>query len=145
MPWWAWFVLGAALLAAEVILATDFYLVFFGVAALLVGALALGGVAVPPWAEWTAFVVFSVASLMLYRKRFRGWLTKPEKVLNREIAGKTAVAVDAIAAGATGSVELRGSRWKARNEGGEAIGAGEDCHVARIEGVMLHVHKLSSS
>ncbi len=141
MPWWAWFVLGAALLAMEVALATDFYLVFFGVAALVVGGLSVAGVSVPAWAEWAAFAALSVGCLMLYRERLRGWLTRPHKKLNREIAGKTAVAVDAIAAGDTGSVELRGSRWTAHNRGDEAIGAGERCQVDRIDGVTLDVRR----
>ena len=145
MPWWAWFVLGAALLAAEVVLSTDFYLVFFGAAALIVGGLVVAGVSVPPWAEWAAFGALAVGFLLLYRERLRVWLTRPHKTLNREIAGKTAVAVDAIAAGAMGSVELRGTRWKAHNESAEAIGAGESCRVDRIDGVTLHVRKGTSS
>ncbi len=141
MPWWAWFVLGAALLAAEAFLSTDFYLVFFGAAALIVGGLLVAGVSVPPWAEWAVFGVLAVACLLLYRERLRSWLSRPHKTLNREIAGKTAVAVDAIAAGATGSVELRGSRWTAHNESVDPIAAGESVHVARIDGLTLHVRK----
>ena len=35
MPWWGWIVLGAALLAAESVVDAQFFLVFFGAAALI--------------------------------------------------------------------------------------------------------------
>ena len=42
MPWWGWFVLAAALLAVELfVIDAQFYLVFLGVSAALVGLLGL--------------------------------------------------------------------------------------------------------
>lgn len=39
MPWWTWIVMGAALLALETTIPTDFYLAFLGIAALATGTL----------------------------------------------------------------------------------------------------------
>ena len=41
MPWWGWVVVGAALLGAEIVVPTDFYLVFLGLSALAVGLVGL--------------------------------------------------------------------------------------------------------
>jgi membrane protein implicated in regulation of membrane protease activity len=61
MPWWGWIVVGAALLGAETIVDAQFYLVFFGVAALLTGALGAAGMAGPVWMQWAIFGVLCVA------------------------------------------------------------------------------------
>ena len=55
MAWWFWIALGAVLLAAEVIISADFYLVFFGISGLVVGVLALAGVNLPQWGQWLLF------------------------------------------------------------------------------------------
>ena len=43
--WWHWLVLGLVLLAAELASAGGFYIIFFGVGALVVGVLAALGAA----------------------------------------------------------------------------------------------------
>ncbi|MGH2570670.1 MAG: NfeD family protein, partial [bacterium] len=82
MPWWSWIVLGAALLGAEVLLATDFYLVFFGVAAVVVGLVELGARDLPVWSQWLLFAAIAVAGLVLYRKRLRERLIRPDRALD---------------------------------------------------------------
>ena len=57
MPWWGWIFVGATLLAAEVALSTDFYLVFFGAGALVLGVLGLVGLSLPVWAQWLLFAL----------------------------------------------------------------------------------------
>ena len=56
MTWWAWMILGAFLFGAE-LLAIDaqFYLVFLGISAALVGVLDLLGIAMPEWVQWLVF------------------------------------------------------------------------------------------
>ncbi len=87
MAWWFWIALGAVLLAAEVIIAADFYLVFFGLAGLVVGGLVLAGVAVPTWAQWLLFAVLSVAGLMVYRRRWKRSLSRVDRELPPELEG----------------------------------------------------------
>ena len=48
MPWWGWFVLAAALLSFELfVIDAQFYLVFLGVSAALVGLLGLADGTMP--------------------------------------------------------------------------------------------------
>ena len=117
MPWWAWIVMGAVLLGAEVALATDFYLVFFGLAALLVGLLGLMGLSLPAGLQWLVFGALAVVALVAYRQRLRDRLSRPEKELDEELVGKTAVAREDLAPGGSGRVEVRGTSWRGLNQG----------------------------
>ena len=67
MPWWTWIAAGALLLVAEVVLPTDFFLVFFGAAGLVVGLAMLLGLHPPAWAQWLLFAALSIVSLVVLR------------------------------------------------------------------------------
>ena len=69
MTWWAWMILGAVLLGAE-LFAVDaqFYLVFLGVSAAVVGLGVLFGITMPEWVQWLAFAVISVIFFVTFRK-----------------------------------------------------------------------------
>ena len=60
MQWWIWVVLGAGLFIADVALINTYYLIWFGIGALLVGLLAA---VVPESALWLQVAVFGVSSL----------------------------------------------------------------------------------
>ena len=63
MTWWGWMVLGAVLLGAELFaIDAQFYMVFLGVSAALVGLAGLLGLAMPEWAQWMAFAALSLIS-----------------------------------------------------------------------------------
>lgn len=140
MVWWIWIILGALLLVAEVIITTDFYIVFFGVAAVLVGVIGLLGLDLPNFAQFLLFAVLSVAGLVLYRSRLKQRWQSADRELGPEIVGERAVAREEITPGARGRVNLRGATWDAVNEGEGAIAAGVDCRVARVDGLTLYVH-----
>jgi len=143
MPWWGWVVVGAVLLAAELfVIPTDFFLVFLGFAAFLVGILGLAGVALPEWGQWATFAVLAVVLLVF----FRGWLRARFPKATRAddtLVGEIAVAREALAAGATGRIELRGTTWSARNAGEAALAPGDRARVERVEGLTLHVRRES--
>ena len=63
MMWWGWMVLGALLLGVE-LFAVDaqFYLVFLGVSAALVGLAALMGIELPEWGQWALFATLALIS-----------------------------------------------------------------------------------
>ncbi len=44
MTWWAWMILGAVLFGAELAVDTQFFLIFLGVSAALVGLAELAGI-----------------------------------------------------------------------------------------------------
>ncbi|MBJ18481.1 MAG: hypothetical protein CL933_03565 [Deltaproteobacteria bacterium] len=139
MPWWGWVTVGALLLAAEMTFVDlEFYLVFLGVSALLVGLLSVAGVDMPFWLEWIVFAVLAVGSFVLFRRRLYTVLhPPPEGAIREGVEGDRAIALDEIAPGTTGSVTLRGSTWTGRNQGSATIVPGAPCRVERSEGLVL--------
>ena len=49
MLWWQWMILGTVFLGAEIAVDAEFYLVFLGISALLVGLLGATSVTLPIW------------------------------------------------------------------------------------------------
>jgi inner membrane protein len=139
MAWWFWIVLGAVLLAAEVIIAADFYLVFFGLAGLVVGLLAVFGVALPVWGQWLLFAGLAIVGLVVYRGRWKRRLMTADREMLPELEGEFGAACETIAAGGRGRVDLRGSAWDAQNVGSGHLAAGDRCVVVRVDGLTLHV------
>jgi len=141
MPWWGWIVVGAALLGAETVVDAQFYLVFFGAAALVTGALTAAGLAGPVWLQWTIFGVLCVAGAATFRRRFYGMIRRSDAVVGQGTVGELAVAREAIAPGGRGQVELRGTVWEARNTGASPIAPGESARVERVEGLVLDLRR----
>lgn len=143
MPWWAWIVAGAALLAAEAVVTTDFWLFFVGVSALLVGLLGLAGAELPVWAQWLVFAGLSVVLLAFARRRLRRTLARAGGASDSagDVIGSQAVANETIAAGARGRGELRGSLWQMVNAGPDPVAVGDRCTVERVDGVTLYVRR----
>lgn len=142
MPWWGWITIGAICLIAEMtIVDLQFFLVFLGASALLVGLLGLAGFALPFWGQWLAFAVLAVGSLVVFRRRLYSILRPPPEDQIREgVVGDRATSVGAIGPGKTGTVVLRGSTWTGRNVGADAIPPGGPCRIERADGVVLEIH-----
>ena len=140
--WWFWVLLGLALLFLELVTPTGFYLLFFGVAAVLVGLLAAVGLDGPAWLQWLLFSLLSIGSLLLLRGRLQERMRRvaPAQADN-DLVGRTAQALENIAVDGYGQVELRGTSWRAKNVGSEPIAQAESCQVDRVEGVVLWVRK----
>jgi len=141
MAWWSWIVVGALLLAAEVVLPTDFFIVFFGAAAIVVGLVQLVGLGLPAWGQWLLFAGLSVTSLLLLRPRLRRALRREETVGHTEMVGEIVTVGDEIPPQGTGKGELRGTVWVVHNAGSQPLRAGERCQVASVEGLTLHVRR----
>ena len=141
MPWWGWVTVGTLLLVAEMAFVDlEFFLVFLGVSALLVGAISILGLELPFWMQWIVFALLSVASLVFFRQRLYALIRPPpDGEVRTGVEGEHATAVESIAPGATGSVTLRGANWTGLNRGAETIPAGARCHVERSEGVTLEL------
>ncbi len=70
MPWWAWLVLGIGLLGVEMlVIDAQFYLVFIGLSAAVVGLLGLAGVDLPDWMQWLLFSALAIVAMIAFRKR----------------------------------------------------------------------------
>lgn len=139
MAWWIWIVVGIVLLAAEVVISTDFYLVFLGLAAFVVGILDLVGLSIPGWGEWLLFAALAIAGVVAYRSHWRRRLLTADREMAPELVGETGTARVPIPAGGRGRIELRGAVWEALNADAGEIGAGDRCRVERVDGLTLVV------
>lgn len=139
MPWWGWIVVGASLLASEVIVDAQFYLVFLGVSALVVGIALGAGMPAPVWVQWMAFGALSVFTFVTFRGQLYGALRGSAKGMEDTLIGEEGIALDEITPGATGGAELRGSVWRARNSGATVIAKGTRVRVEDASGVVLSV------
>jgi len=140
MMWWGWMVLGAVLLSIE-LFAVDaqFYLVFLGLSAALVGLAALLGVELPVWGQWALFAVLALVSFFTFRKGLYEKLRVGPTGLRESLEGEQVTVQDGLAAGAEGRIEFRGTRWVARNVGDSGIPAGHKARVVQVDGVTLNI------
>jgi membrane protein implicated in regulation of membrane protease activity len=141
MTWWIWILLGLALLALEMVTPGGFFVFFFGLAALVVGAAVgceLGG---PDWFQWMLFSVLSIGSVFLFRSRLVAALKarEGETVGVETLVGEVATLADDLAPGGVGKAELRGTAWIVRTEEPRPLPRGQRCRVQRVEGLTLWV------
>ena len=140
MTWWYWLVLGLVLVALEMASSGGFYIIFFGVSAIVVSLLTATGLAAANWMQWLLFPVLSIASLLLFRNPLMRTLNLGGGAVDIDtLAGETGTALDDIGAGANGRVELRGTTWSARNTGSAPLPRGHRCVVVRTERLTLIV------
>ena len=140
MLWWVWILLGFLLLLAELLTPGGLYLLFFGVAAIVVGLLSGLNLTGPPWMQWLMFSILSVVALSLFRRPLLKRL-RPASLGGEvdSLVGETAIALEDMAVDAIGKAELHGSAWSARNVGGNLLARGQRCTVERVDGLMLCV------
>jgi membrane protein implicated in regulation of membrane protease activity len=140
MTWWYWLVLGLVLIALEMVSSGGFYIIFFGIAAVVVAGFAGTGLTEANWLQWLLFSVFSIASLVVFRNPLMRKLNLGAGAADIDtLAGETGTALDDMSVGANGRVELRGTTWSARNAGSTPLARGHRCVVVRTERLTLLV------
>lgn len=139
MSWWLWVVFGLVLAAIELATPGGFFVVFFGVAAVVVGLLDVAGVVAEPWQQWLLFPIIALISLRLFRRPLLALLNTREPGPVDSLIGEVAIAETAIGAGEHGRAELRGTSWKARNVAGAMIAAGQRTRVTAVDGLTLDI------
>jgi inner membrane protein len=138
--WWHWLVLGLLLCVAEMAASGGFYIIFFGLSALIVGLLAAAGVAGPVTVQVLLFSVLSVLGLVLFRSRLLRVMQKtPQSPQIDTLIGEIGTASEDLSPGSIGRVELRGTQWSARNAASVAIVRGARCRVVRVDGLTIFV------
>lgn len=139
MIWWHWLLLGLLLLGAEMMTPGGFYILFFGLAALLVGAIAWLELVPGESMQWLLFSGIAIASLLLFRGPLLTRINASE-VKHPDVdsmMGEIAIPIDTLGAGAIGKVELRGTTWSARNTGPSPLIKGQRSKVTGMDGLTL--------
>jgi inner membrane protein len=140
MQWWAWIAVGAILLGSELTFVNaQFYLVFVGASALVVGILALAGAATADWLQWLIFAALAVTSLLTFRGRVYERMRRTLPVMRSGPAGEIVTLPLELPPGETCRLEHRGSSWSAINAGEAVIAAGSRARVERVDGLTLVV------
>lgn len=141
MTWWLWAFLGLFLLGSEIVTPGGFYMLFFGIGALVVGALVGLGMIHSEWMSWLLFSVFSVASLVILRPPLRRLMTADRGNVSSvdTMGGETAIVLDDLPPGAVGKAECRGSTWNAHNAGDKPLLKGQRSLVDRVDGITLWI------
>lgn len=140
---WIWVVVGMVLLGIEILLPSTF-LLWPGLAALVVGAITLfHGLGSPIWPWQAQLLVFLILSLVFayFGKRVmreNEWDKSEVEDLNdrgAQLVGQTAVLADAISNG-QGRVKIGDTTWRVK---GDDAKAGTRVRVVSAEGGTLHV------
>ena len=138
--WWHWLVLGLLLIALELAASGGFYIIFFGIAAVIISLVVALGADTPVWVELLLFSVLSIGSLLFFRSPLMRWMNIGGQGADVDsLVGETGVAQQDIPPNGIGRVELRGTSWSARNSGAALLATGRRCIVVRVDRLMLIV------
>jgi len=140
MQWWAWIAIGAILLGSELAFVdAQFYLVFVGAAALVVGFLDVAGGPLAAWLQWLIFAVLAVGSMVGFRRQIYERLRPNLPIMRSGPVGEVVTLGETLTPGASCRIEHRGTSCDAVNGGTSAIAAGAHARIERVEGLTLVV------
>jgi membrane protein implicated in regulation of membrane protease activity len=138
MYWWAWIAVGAILLGSELAFVdAQFYLVFVGASAFVVGMLQLTGVGLAAWLQWLIFAVLAATSMLTFRRRIYESMRRGLPAMKVGPAGEIVTVPMALPPGETCRLEYRGCSWSAVNAGLGVIAAGARARIERVDGLTL--------
>jgi inner membrane protein len=141
MTWWLWLLLGLILLGLEMASVGGFFVIFFGVGALVVGVLAGLHLVAAVWLQWLLFSAVSIVSMLLLRRPLLEWMKRREPVRPPvdSLVGQTAVLTEDLPSGGVGKAELRGTSWNVRTQQQTGLVRGQRTRVERVDGLTLWV------
>jgi inner membrane protein len=139
MDWWLWLAGGLALVVAELVTPSGFFIIFFGIGALIVGVLARMGVVSDLAMQVLAFTVLSLVSLAVFRGRLQHKVQIPPPPNVDSLVGVLAIVQERLSPGLVGRVEVRGATWSARNTSTVTLDPGQRARVAAVDGLTLTV------
>jgi len=140
MQWWTWFVLGTLLLAIELFaIDAQFFLIFIGAAAIVVGLIGMLGIDLPVWLQWLLFAALAVVAVVTMRKQIYAKLrNRPHGTVENDVHQLVRIPEE-LAPGKSTRIEYRGASWTALNVGKNAIPAGEQGRIESVDGLTLHI------
>jgi len=131
---------GAILFGAELALIdAQFYLVFVGSAAIIVGLVA-AALAVPQWAQWALFAMLAIGSMVLFRDRIYRKLRGHAPEVHTGPGGGELTLPASLAPGESCQTEHAGSFWTVQNASEVPLPSGARVRIARVKGLTLLVH-----
>jgi len=133
---WSWLVLGGILIGLE-ILVSGVFLIWFGLAALIVGAIALG-VDISWQVQFILFGILALFAVVLSRRFFKNNNQSDKPLLNQRAeqnVGRSFVLTNAILNG-RGRIKIADSTWAVE---GEDCAEGTMVKVVGVEGSTLKV------
>ena len=142
--WWTWIVGGLALIVAELAI-PSFFIVWFGLGALLVGMLMLAIPTLSLTAQLATWTLASLAMVVLWFRVFKtGFYKTRIGMADGEVLGEIGLLVSAVAPFERGKVRfqrplLGSDEWVCLADA--AIAAGERVKVVAVEGSFLKVRK----
>jgi inner membrane protein len=141
MIWWYWMLLGIVLLGIEMVTPGGFYILFFGLAALIIGGLTGLGFTQTEWFQWLLFSGLSILSLLVFRGPLLAWIKTKNKDMPTvdSMVGESAILLEDLAPGGTGKAELHGTTWTVHNAGQALVKKNQRCKVERVEGLALWI------
>jgi len=145
IEWWTWIVGGFALILAELAIAS-FFVIWFGLGALLVGLLLLAMPELSLTAQLALWTIASLAMVVLWFRVFKkGQQRTHAGSADGEVIGEIGLLVSAIAPFARGKVRfqrplLGSEEWTCLADA--EIAAGERVKVVAVEGSFLKVGKV---
>jgi membrane protein implicated in regulation of membrane protease activity len=140
MSWWGWVVGGAIMLGAELaFVAAEFYLVFVGFAAIVVGLTTGFLYPLAPWAQWAAFAILAVFLMVAFRSRvYRRFHGRAAPVQVGPHGDQMTLPV-ALAPGETCRAEHGGTFWTVCNDSNTPLPSGARARIASVKGLTLLV------
>jgi membrane protein implicated in regulation of membrane protease activity len=140
MTWWAWLILGAVLFGAEMIaIDAQFYLVFLGLSAGLVGLAGLFGVHMPEWLQWIVFAALALITMFTFRKSLYDRIRGGAPGFHEAVDGEFLVVPLDLTVGSRGRASFRGTDWTIVNDGPMTISSGSRAKIVRSDGLILYV------
>ena len=133
-------ILGAFLFGSELFaIDAQFYLVFLGISAMLVGVADLLGIAMPEWVQWLVFASLSLISMFTFRKQLYDKIRGDVPGFKEGVAGELVKIDSELEPGRDSRTQFRGTDWTVLNVGSQTIEAGTRAKVLKAEGLTLHV------
>jgi membrane protein implicated in regulation of membrane protease activity len=139
MTWWGWIIGGAILLGAELAFVNaQFYLVFIGSAAILVG-LATLVMSLAEWLQWGLFAVLAIVSMVTFRSRIYHRFHGELPTVSTGPAGGLITLKVPLGAGESCQAEYGGSFWTVCNDSDTPIASGGRARIVSVRGLTLLV------
>lgn len=141
-----WIIAGLVLVIGEFVV-SGLVVIFFGIAALIVGSLKFFGLLDDTTWELTLFAVLSLLSLIFVRRFLNDKLMGQERETegNEDSAGligQRATVAEPFSNG-TGTVNYRGARWQAQSS--QPLEAGQMVRITQHDGLWLTVEPWTNS